>query len=195
MTRHAVALALGAVVAMPRGGFSQSPNGPPSGPLVAATFAFDAKATMGDFTGWTTKGTGELKGADDVSGVRGWVQLPAAALSTENGKRDGHLREHINSKKFPTIRLEVSGARQDSVRHDTTFVTLDAAFNIHGVTKSVTIPARTIWDAQSLHVWATFPLDIRDYGMPPPKKLMGIARMDPVVRIRVEAVFGQPPHS
>ena len=164
----------------------------PSHELTAAFAFFDAKATLGDFRGRTTTVAGQLMGADRLADVRGWVEVDIASISTENDRRDRQLRELLDVERFPTFRLDLRGVRPDSISGDTTRVTLRGMLSLHGVALAVEIAGRVYWDAGGAHLWAEFPVDIRDYNLKPPSIFLGLFKMDPVVQAGVEVIFGLP---
>ena len=45
----------------------------PNGQVTSGMLTFDGHATVGDFTGTTRTVAGQITGAPDISGVRGWV--------------------------------------------------------------------------------------------------------------------------
>src|SRR3954462_13476810 len=55
-----------------------------SGRLSSGTLSFDGHATAGDFVGTTSTVSGQLTGAPDVTGARGWVEAPVNTLKTGN---------------------------------------------------------------------------------------------------------------
>src|SRR5215218_9267025 len=59
----------------------------PNGRLTSGTLSFDGHATVGDFTGTTKTMAGQITGATDISGVRGWVEAPVQSLKTGDRKR------------------------------------------------------------------------------------------------------------
>ena len=67
----------------------------PSGRLTSGTLSFDGHATAGDFTGATNTVSGQVAGAPDLAGVRGWVEAPVQTLKTGNGKRERDLNKSM----------------------------------------------------------------------------------------------------
>ncbi|OYV72125.1 MAG: hypothetical protein B7Z72_05465, partial [Gemmatimonadetes bacterium 21-71-4] len=61
-----------------------------------------------------------------------------------------------------------------------------------GQTRDDTIPGTVVLGPGTAQAAAAFPLDMRDYGIKPPTRFLGIVRVEPVVGITVELTFGQP---
>src|SRR5918994_827285 len=78
------------------------------GRVVSGSLSFDGHATAGDFTGTTTTVSGQLSGAADLTGVRGWVEAPVKTLKTGNGKRDKDLNKSMESEKYPVLRFDLA---------------------------------------------------------------------------------------
>ena len=51
----------------------------PDGTVREGTLSFDARASAGNFTGTTTRVTGEMMGGE-LADVRGWVEAPVRTL-------------------------------------------------------------------------------------------------------------------
>ena len=164
----------------------------PTRELTAVFAYFDADATLGDFRGRTVSGTGVLMGAAKLTDATGWIEVRVAEITTGNGRRDGHLRERLEVERFPTFRLDVAAVRADSIIGDTTAVTLSGTLRLHGVARDVSVSGRVYWDAGGAHVWSEFPVDIREYGLDQPSTFLGLFKMNPVIVVGVEAIFGLP---
>src|SRR3712207_3265079 len=81
----------------------------PDAEIESGTLSFDGYATVGDFTGTTRTVSGQLTGAAELSGVRGWVEAPVKSLKTGDRKRDRDLNKSLESDKYPNLRFELSG--------------------------------------------------------------------------------------
>ena len=159
------------------------------GSVAAGTLSFDGHGSGGDFVGTTSTITGELKGADEVSGVRGWVEAPVRTLKTGNGRRDKDLNKSMQSDRYPTIRFDLSSVTEQKRRGDTVAVTLHGTFTIHGVTREATLPGTVALLADAVHVRADTPLNLKDYKIGGLKKLFGILKMDEHIQVHVDLSF------
>ncbi|HEY8106380.1 MAG TPA: YceI family protein, partial [Gemmatimonadales bacterium] len=86
---------------------AQSTHPVANGTVTEGTLSFDGHASAGDFTGTTTNVAGEMKGAEGIEGVRGWVEAPVATLKTGNDRRDRDLNKSMESDKYPTMRFDL----------------------------------------------------------------------------------------
>ncbi len=164
----------------------------PSRELTGVFAYFDAKVTLGDFRGRATTGTGRLSGGARLADIGGWIEIRVEDITTGNGRRDRHMRERLEIQRFPTFRMEVTGVRADSLIGDTTVVTLTGTLELHGIANEISVPGRVYWDRGGAHVWTEFRLDIRDYNLKRASTFLGLIKMNPVILIGIEAIFGLP---
>src|SRR3982751_1762724 len=97
-----------AVAAFPMAAAAQEKLSAGSATLVSGTLSFVGHATVGDFVGSTSTVSGAAAG--DLASLRGWVEAPVATLATHNKRRDRDLRASMEVDRYPTMRLDVSGA-------------------------------------------------------------------------------------
>ena len=129
---------------------------------------------------------------NSLAEARGVAIARTAKIHTGIGPLDGPLRRTLGASEYPEIRFELLRVRPGATHGDTAAVTYDGRFTIRGRTRDDTIPGTVVFSAGSLLATATFPLDIRDYGITPPTAFFGIVRVEPVVRITVRLEFGGP---
>jgi polyisoprenoid-binding protein YceI len=158
-------------------------------PLARGAISFRVHVQMApDFTGHVTVDSAGFTG-DTLAAVRGVVVLRVDSMHTGIGLRDHHLRDAMEAKKYPEIRFELLGVTPaGAARGDTIPVTYAGRMTIHGVTRDDTIPGTAIVGKDSIEVAAAFPLDMRDYGIKPPTRLLVIS-VQPVVEITVRLSF------
>ena len=172
-------------------GWSQQPRAILNGRVVSGTLSFDGHATAGDFTGTTTTVSGQVTGAPDLTGVRGWVEAPVKTLKTGNGKRDKDLNKSLESDKFPVLRFELSRITRTGGSRDSTGIALHGALKIHGVTRNVELPGSVQFSAGNARVRSDFPLNLKDYRIGGLSKLLGMLKMYEKIEVHVDLVFGQ----
>ena len=142
-----------------------------------------------DFTARVNADSAALTG-DSLAGAHGVAIARTAKIHTGIGPLDGPLRRALGAAEYPEIRFELLRVRPGATHGDTAAVTYDGRFTIRGRTRDDTIPGTVVLSPGSLLATATFPLDIRDYGITPPTALFGIVRVEPVVRVTVRLEFG-----
>lgn len=161
-------------------------------PFRSGTIAFRAHVQMApDFTGHVAVDSAAFTGTS-LAAVRGVVVVRVDSMKTGIGMRDGHLRGAMQATKYPEIRFDLLGVTPDSgagaTHGDTAAVTYAGRMTIHGVTRDDTIPGTLIVTGDSIVAAAAFPLDMRDYGVKPPTRLL-VIRVEPVVEIAVRLTF------
>lgn len=161
----------------------------PSGRLVSGTLSFDGHATAGDFTGTTTTVSGQVAGAPDLAGVRGWVEAPVRTLKTGNGKRDRDLNKSMESDKYPMLRFELTGVTRRGGSTDSIGVMLQGRLQIHGVTREVDLPGSVQFTGTDVRVRTDFPLDLKEYRIGGLSKLLGMLKMYEDIEVHADLMF------
>ncbi len=115
------------------------------------------------------------------------VELEAERLHSGNRLVDGELKRRIDPRAYPTIRAELAGA-SPGARPDT--LRLTGTLTFHGVTRTLEVEVTLRHpDPRTLVIEGARPIDMRDFGLPPPSFLM--FRMDPRVQVRARLVGRQ----
>ena len=114
---------------------------------------------------------------------RGWVEVPVEAIRSGSRLTEIEMQRRAEARSYPTIRFEVSRAwpvnGPDRYR---------AAISVtaHGRTQAVEEDFRLWHDAGRLVLDGRHTLDMRDFGVNPPRILT--FRVDPRVRVSVRLV-------
>lgn len=164
-----------------------------SGRVTAGTLSFDGRATAGDFVGSTTTVSGELRGAPDLTGVRGWVEAPVKTLKTGNGKRDKDLNKSLESDKYPVLRFELNRIVPTGGTGENVAVVLQGTLAIHGVSRKVELPGAIRFSGSTARVRTDFPLNLKDYRIGGLSKLLGMLKMYEDIEVHGDIVFGLSP--
>lgn len=182
-------LALTAAIAFPETLAGQSvPDSLPAGTVIQGRLSFDAKATMGDFTGHTTRVSGQFTGGA-LTGIHGVVEAPADSLATGNGKRDRDMYKSLETKKYPTIAYRLDSLEVTAIRGDTAETMFHGAFLIHGVTRDASFPAVVELRDSLAVVTAETPMNLKDHDIGGLSKFLGLFKMDEHIVIHIEVVF------
>ncbi len=161
-------------------------------PFKGGAIAFHVRVDAApDFMGHVTVDSAAFTGTS-LAGVRGLVVVRADSMRTGIGLRDHHMRDAMETKRYSDIRFELTGVRPGATHGDTTEVTYAGRLTIHGQTRDDSIPGTVVLGAGSVEAAAAFRLDMRDYGVKPPTRFLGIVRVEPVVAITVQLSFGGP---
>lgn len=170
---------------------AQAPRAVAGGGVLSGSLSFDGHATAGDFTGTTTTVSGQLSGATDVTGVRGWVEAPVRSLKTGDGKRDRDLNKSMESEKYPVLRFDLVKVARTGGAGDNIGVILHGALRIHGVSRDVELPGTLQFRGQNVRVRSDFPLNLKDYRIGGLSKLLGMLKMYEDIEVHVDLVFRQ----
>jgi polyisoprenoid-binding protein YceI len=170
-------------------GSAQTTRSIPDGRITSGTLSFDGRATAGDFVGTTSAVSGQLTGASDVTGVRGWVEAPVNTLKTGNGKRDKDLNKSMESDKFPVLRFELARVTRAGGTTDSLGVVLHGTLAIHGVTREVELPGTVQLSQSAARVRTDFPLNLKDYRIGGLSKMLGMLKMYEDIKVHCDLVF------
>lgn len=170
-------------------GSAQHHGAIPNGKVTSGRLSFDGQATAGDFVGSTTTVSGQLAGAPDLTGVRGWVEAPVKTLKTGNGKRDKDLNKSLESDKYPVLRFDLSRISRTGGEGDSLGVILHGALAIHGVTRAVDLPGSIRLSGSTARVHTDFPLNLKDYRIGGLSKLLGMLKMYEDIEVHGDILF------
>lgn len=154
---------------------------------------FESEAPLETVVGTTDRVTGtiSLGPANLATGVSASISVEAASLKTGNKIRDGHMRNnHLQTDQYPIIRftLKDSSLSGDLPLDQTRQFEVTGEFSLHGVTKSITVPANVTYSSDDsihkLHVVTNFQVVLSDYNIPRPQFL--IMKLDEVQKITVD---------
>ena len=159
---------------------------------VAGEVAFDAHATLGDFTGRSTAVTGRLYGAGRLDGVRGWVEFPVRSLDSRNGRRDRDMYKSLEAADHPVIRFELGGVGAGMPDGDSIPVTLRGGLTIRGVNHERAFTG-WVWRRPNGNVRfrGSAPIDLKDYQVEGLTKMLGLLKMDRQIVVRVDLTFSR----
>ncbi len=112
------------------------------------------------------------------------VAIPVRSLSSPKEGIDKNMHKALKAQEHADIRfrftaLEKVGARYRAV----------GLLTIAGVEKEVTLDLQVQRKDETLAVTGTTALVMTDFGVTPPKAMMGMIKTDPKVQIRIELVL------
>lgn len=128
---------------------------------------------------------------DQLRTIRGSAEVAVARMTTGNGTRDRHMRETMDADSYPTIRFDLVGVRTESATPDSAAITIEGQLTLHGVTRRISARGSAVLRSDGAEVTASFPLDMRDYGIKPPVRAL-VLRVAPDVVVTVHLSFAQP---
>lgn len=149
---------------------------------------FDAKSTLHDFTGVTTKvhGTFTAKLSDPKAAFSGAIVCEAEGLDTGVEGRDEAMLEHLDSKAHPEIRFTAHSFVPDENGVDAAKMsvkgTIHGLMSIRGVEKSLSMPvALTVEPSRRVMIEGQAKVHLPDFQVPVPDKV--VIKMEPDVTI------------
>lgn len=159
---------------------------------------FEARANMGGFRGEARQVEGRAEVVDTASwrDARGALELQVASFRTGIGLRDRHLRDEMATDSFPVIRFTLSrieprAAATPSADPGSWPVTLHGALTIKRTTREIEIPALLEPRGGGIHLQGELPLRLTDYGIDPPVRLGGLARMRDELTAHFDLLFAR----
>jgi polyisoprenoid-binding protein YceI len=160
------------------------------GPLRHAEITFAIKATkVADFVGRVDSVRAEFSGTS-LATVTGWVEVRLHDMHTGIGLRDTHMRGAMRADSFPTIRFALTSVDVGAASGDSVAVVFRGDLTIHGVTRAVRVPGHVVDRGGVVDIAASFPIDMREYGIVPPTRFFGAIKVDPLVGVGVRLTFG-----
>jgi len=147
---------------------------------------FDGKSSLHDFTGTTSKVSGELiaNPARPTERPSGTIVVDATSLDTGLDDRDEAMHEHLESGRFKTFEFELESFRSTGASDDGTATgEVSGTMTIHGTSRPFAMPIELRVDkSHRLVVQGSAPLSLPDYGVPVPNKL-GLVKMEDDVQV------------
>lgn len=116
----------------------------------------------------TTKVAGSL-GIDTA--VNGVLTIDAASFDSGIGKRDDHIREILETKKYPAIEFSVSAVEPLTPGDTSSYTgakTVRGGLTVRGVTKEVSFPATIKAEGESFVIDGAVEVKYSDFGIEPP---------------------------
>lgn len=100
------------------------------------------------------------------------LQVDLTTLASDDGRRDRRIRElGLESSRFPTATFKLTQPvpiPAEALTGTTVNVTLIGDLDLHGVTRSVSIPAQTRLDGDRIEVVGSLTFPFADFRMEPP---------------------------
>jgi polyisoprenoid-binding protein YceI len=138
---------------------------------------FDADAPLHSFRGQTQdlSGTFTLQQTAPPQISEAKVMINAASLKTGNSDRDADMyRDFLEVERFPSIDLHIETVQAaPAATGETSWgVVLQAQLTVHGITRSVQVPAIVDLAAERVAARGQIHLDMRDFNIRVPRILL-----------------------
>ncbi|MFO7177066.1 MAG: YceI family protein [Pseudomonadota bacterium] len=173
------------------------PAAPAAAPASAAKYAFSQEGSKLEWVGAkvsakhdggfrTFSGTIELPEGNPEKGSVS-VEIDTASVFSDTEKLTGHLKspDFFDVEKYPKARFTSTSIRPGGDNGATHTVT--GNLELHGVTKSISFPAKIRVDADQVAVDAEFGINRKDFGIVYPGMPDDLIRDDVLIRLEVRA--------
>ncbi len=153
---------------------------------------FDARASLGSFQGvaGVVQGWARFSDRDLLHDASAEIRIDVASFRTGNGTRDRHLRETMEVDSFPSIVWRLLRATVMAGDGDRpAAVELNGTLTIKRTTREVVIPTALQFAGDTVLASGSLPIRLTDYGISPPRRVIGMIRMSNDLLLRFEAAF------
>ena len=117
------------------------------------------------------------------------IAIPAAKLTSPKEGLDKNMHKALKAEQHPDITFSLKriepGAAPGALRALGTL-------RIAGVDREVALVLKTVHKDSTLSVKGELPLLMTDYGIAPPKAMLGMLKTDPKVTVTFEVLLGIP---
>ena len=123
--------------------------------------------------------------AQKPGGLRAFdISIPATTLKSSKDGLDKNMYKALKTDKYPQITFSLK-------RIEGAAGTLKAigTLEVAGVEKEVTLPLKTTPRGEDLGVSGELDILMTDYGIDPPKAMMGMVRADPKIKITFDVLL------
>jgi polyisoprenoid-binding protein YceI len=115
------------------------------------------------------------------------VTISAASLVSENGDLNKNMHKALKVQEHPDIRFRLGALEQSVNGYRAT-----GSLTIAGVERQVALNLQVERKGAALAVTGNTELLMTDYGIAPPKAMLGMLKTNPKVQIRFELLLGAP---
>lgn len=116
------------------------------------------------------------------------LTIPVAQLNcNDNRTMNGHMMKALNAERQPTIQFAL--VSYDVAHAAPSSGTLQGTLMINGTTRPVTLPVEFEGVEGALRVTGTYPLKMTDWGVVPPKLMMGAMKVGETVTVRFDLLL------
>ena len=168
-----------------------TPNAATPAPASATTYDFDQRSSK--VTGKHEGGFGTFKGtvtasASDITQGRVSVEIDTASITSDTEKLTGHLKsgDFFDVAKFPKATFVSTKIAKAGDKVDVT-----GNLTLHGVTKSITFPAKVNVTPDAVDVDAEFSINRKDFGVSFPGMKDDLIRDDVVIKLEIRGKKSQ----
>src|SRR5688500_1214545 len=114
------------------------------------------------------------------------IAIPAETLKSSKEGLDKNMYKALKTKEHADIVFRIT--RMDAAAAGT--LSAVGILRIAGVEREVTLPLKTTRKGEGLAVSGTLDVLMTDYGIAPPKAMLGMVKADPKIKVTFDVVLG-----
>jgi polyisoprenoid-binding protein YceI len=114
------------------------------------------------------------------------LDVPVARLDCDNDTMNDHMWSALDSKKHEMIRFRMQSYAVTAGAAGTSTLSLRGNLELHGQTRPVTLTAQARQDGSALVVAGMHELDMTEWGVRPPRLMLGTMRVHEKVQIHFD---------
>lgn len=112
------------------------------------------------------------------------LTFPVASLDCDNRTMNDHMRKALNAERHPQIVFRLSGYELTAGA-----ATLQGTLAINGQSRPVTLPVALAAADGALRVTGTYALKMTDWGVEPPRLMMGTLKVGEAVTVQFDLLL------
>ncbi len=117
------------------------------------------------------------------------VTVPVKSLECGNGTMDEHLRKALKADANPDIRFELKSYEVGAKTADGTSVKAEGTLTIAGATRPIEVEGVVTPTATGLRVQGEKQILMTDFGVKPPKLMLGTLKVGDAVTVHYDVVL------
>ena len=154
---------------------------------------FNAHALANKMTGRSESLRGLVRlQSVDLRNLYGSVSFPVTSLRMDSRAQEREVAKLLGAPTEPEVVFDIDSISPDSTTGRTW--SFYGRLTMRGVTRSVKFAGLARAVGARVHTNGSATVDIREWGITPPSRLLGLIRMSPNVRLAFEAEFARQPN-
>jgi polyisoprenoid-binding protein YceI len=117
------------------------------------------------------------------------IAIPVKTLASNKDGLDKNMQKALKAAEHPDITFRLSRLEAGDAAGTTRGIGM---LRVAGVEREVTLPLKATRAASTFTVTGEIALLMTDFGITPPKAMLGMLKTDPKVIVTFETVFGPP---
>ncbi|HRN52651.1 MAG TPA: YceI family protein [Gemmatimonadaceae bacterium] len=113
--------------------------------------------------------------------------FPVATLDCDNRTMNNHMRTALNAERHQAIRFTLG--EYTLAKGSTTTGSLQGQLTINGQTRAITVPVQFANAAGALRVTGRYPLPMTQWGVQPPRLMMGTLKVGDTVTVNFDLLL------